>query len=344
MAGSVAALLACAAVGLCRTASAADEPAPAEKPSAGVVLRKYAAVRVFDIAPDWTLQHGTGWWSLHDQIGLRAVALIIVGDSDGASAAAVKRVNDDIAPSLEGIRKQGVEPVLVVAGLKGGDSVTAGGFPLLIDTKKDLVSLFEAMPHTVNPDRVALVAIDKAGFVRRIERIKEDQPLGTLIEWIGDMTPVLEVGQPAPDFSMPDMHGQVRRLADLRGRKNLLLTFFPKCFTGGCANHLSSLGTENLAFLTAETEIWAVSVDPAEGEKGQIAFAAKLDVDFPLLPDTGRNLCILYGATQNREQKARRMSVLIDKNGIVRFVDYNVNVRTHGPDVLAKMRELDMIK
>jgi len=87
-----------------------------------------------------------------------------------------------------------------------------------------------------------------------------------------------------------------------------------------------------------------VSVDPAEGEKGQIAFAKQLGVDFPLIPDTGRNLSILYGAASHPTQLSARMSVLIDKDGIVRLIDHNVGVRTHGPDMLQKLRELGLIK
>ncbi|MDQ3812695.1 MAG: redoxin domain-containing protein [Armatimonadota bacterium] len=88
----------------------------------------------------------------------------------------------------------------------------------------------------------------------------------------------------------------------------------------------------------------AVSVDPAEGEKGQIAFAKHLGVDFPLLPDTGRHLSILYQAAQNTNQVSSRMSVLIDKNGIVRWIDKQINTGTHGSDILAKMREFGLAK
>ena len=80
---------------------------------------------------------------------------------------------------------------------------------------------------------MTLVGIDKAGFLRRVEPLQDAQLLGASVKFMGDVTPRLEVGKPAPDFSIVDMNGQVRRLADLRGQKNLLLSFFPKCFTGG---------------------------------------------------------------------------------------------------------------
>ena len=109
-------------------------------------------------------------------------------------------------------------------------------------------------------------------------------------------------------------------------------------------SHLSSLRAERYAFAANDTEILAVSVDPAEGEKGQIAFAEHLGLDYPLVPDTGRNLSILYGAAQNPDQAASRMSVLIDKDGIVRLIDKQVRVRTHGADILAQMRGLGLAR
>ena len=62
------------------------------------------------------------------------------------------------------------------------------------------------------------------------------------------------------------------------------------------------------------------------------------------MPDTGRNLSLLYGAALNPEMLASRMTVLIDKNGIVRLIDKRVIPRTHGPNILMQMRALGMIQ
>ena len=134
------------------------------------------------------------------------------------------------------------------------------------------------------------------------------------------------------------MNGKVWKLSDLRGQKNLLLTFFPKCFTGGCANHLSSLRDKQKEFDDLNTQILAVSVDAAEGEKGQKAFAEQWKLTFPLLPDTSRALSKLFGAAQTDKQLAARMSVFVDKTGVVRWVDTDVHVATHGADALEKIR------
>lgn len=139
------------------------------------------------------------------------------------------------------------------------------------------------------------------------------------------------------------MSGKVQRLSDYRGKSNLLLTFFPKCFTGGCANHLSSLRDWHVIFQDNDVEVLAVSVDPADGEKGQKAFAKQWNLPFPLVPDTERKLSMLYGAAKQPTDLAQRMTVVIDKQGIVQLVDTNVNVDTHGQDMVNKLRDLKII-
>ena len=62
------------------------------------------------------------------------------------------------------------------------------------------------------------------------------------------------------------------------------------------------------------------------------------------MPDTGRNLSLLYGAAVTPDMLAGRMTVLIDKSGIVRLIDKRVIPRTHGPDILMQMHALGMIQ
>jgi peroxiredoxin len=161
---------------------------------------------------------------------------------------------------------------------------------------------------------------------------------------IAVVRPLVRVGEDTPDFNVVDMNGQQWSIEGLKGKKNLLLTFFPKCFTGGCANHLSSLRDLQEAFDTLDTQILAVSVDAADGQKGQKEFAAQWKLSFPLIPDTKRQLSMLFGAVKNDNQLAGRMTIFIDKQGIVRFIDSDVNVMTHGADVLARMKELGLGK
>jgi len=152
----------------------------------------------------------------------------------------------------------------------------------------------------------------------------------------------LKVGQEAPDFDARDMNGTLHNPRFLRGRKNLLLTFFPKCFTFNCKNQLMSLRDSYDKLQEVDVVVWGVSVDPAEGKRGQRAFSQHLRLPYPLIPDTKRQICLLYATVQSANQMAARTSVLIDKEGKVRWIDKQIDPRTHGTDVLSKLRGLGM--
>ena len=207
-------------------------------------------------------------------------------------------------------------------------------FPLRLDRENHARSLF-GLGSSVS----TWVQIDRAGFVRRVQPLRDTASLRNALLNDADTTPLLAEGQPAPDFRVRDMNSRPRSLREFRGR-SLLLTFFPRCFTGGCVIHLSSLRDEYAKLQAAGVDVLAVSVDGADGVHGQKAFAKNLNLPFDLLPDTGRNLSMLYGAAASPEQVASRISILIDPNGVVRWIDRQINLQTHGVDVLAKVREL----
>jgi len=91
-------------------------------------------------------------------------------------------------------------------------------------------------------------------------------------------------------------------------------------------------------------EVWGVSVDPADGPKGQKAFAQYLHLPFPLLPDPTRHICLEFGAVRAADQMATRMTIIIDKDGVVRDVDKQISPRTQGPDVLAKLKGMGLVQ
>jgi len=151
-------------------------------------------------------------------------------------------------------------------------------------------------------------------------------------------TAAVHMGEAAPALSVVDANGKAHTLGELRGHKALLLTFFPRCFTGNCTSQLTSLRDAYPQLQKAGVEVWAVSTDAAMGPHGQRAFAKYLHLPFPLVPDPDRKLCLLFGAVRTKEQMAARMSVFIDEGGQVRWIDKQISPRTHGQDVLAKVR------
>ena len=148
-------------------------------------------------------------------------------------------------------------------------------------------------------------------------------------------------GQRAPSINIVDANGKRRILADMRFEKRVLLTFFPKCFTGTCASQLTSLRDSYAELQKQDVQVWAISTDAAEGEKGQRAFARELKLPFPLLPDIERTISLAYGAAQSKEQMAARMSILVSKNSTIEWVDKQIDPRNHGADVLARIKADD---
>ena len=149
---------------------------------------------------------------------------------------------------------------------------------------------------------------------------------------------VAVIGQPSPPLTVVDASGQKRSLLQLRGKKALLLTFFPRCFTGNCTSQLTSLREVYPSLQKAGVEVWGVSTDSAQGRWGQRAFAKHLQLPFPLIPDTDRKISLACGAVQTRQQMAARMSVFIDKNGVVRWIDKQMDIRSHGKEVVARVQ------
>ena len=142
----------------------------------------------------------------------------------------------------------------------------------------------------------------------------------------------------APAIEIVDANGTPRKLSDLRGKSRLLLTFFPKCFTGNCTNQVVSLRDSYAELQKLNVEVWAVSTDSAEGDDGQRAFGERYELPFALLPDTERAICLAYGAVQSKQQRAARMSVFIDKDGTIGWIDKQINPSTHGADVLKRLK------
>src|SRR6267378_1627032 len=81
----------------------------------------------------------------------------------------------------------------------------------------------------------------------------------------------LEVGDMAPDFELPSIKdgkaGKVK-LSDFRGKKNVVVAFFPAAFTGGCTKEMSGYQANSTKFEGADTEVFGVSADntPSLGE------------------------------------------------------------------------------
>ena len=130
------------------------------------------------------------------------------------------------------------------------------------------------------------------------------------------------IGDEAPDFTLRDQFGQDVRLSDFRGRKAVVLMFFPFAFTGVCTGELSGVRDRLDEFLTFETEVLAISCDPVYSLR---AFADQDGLNFPLLSDFWPHGAVAetYGVFNERRGCADRSTFIVDKQGVLRWSVHN---------------------
>ena len=125
---------------------------------------------------------------------------------------------------------------------------------------------------------------------------------------------------PAPTSRCKDQNNQEVRLADFRGRKAVLLVFYPLAFTGTCQGELCEV-RDNLAdFANDEVQVLAVSVDSAYATRSGPTRRA---TTFPLLADFWPHgeVAQAYGVFNEAAGFANRGTFIIDKAGVVRFAE-----------------------
>lgn len=124
-----------------------------------------------------------------------------------------------------------------------------------------------------------------------------------------------DVGQPAPEFSLPSTAGSAVSLSALRGR-NVLLAFFPLAFTGTCTRELCDMRDEWDQFATANTVVVPISVDATPSLK---EYKAKYSMRSDFLSDFKRDASRAYGVLNDERFYSNRAYFLIDKEGILRW-------------------------
>jgi mycoredoxin-dependent peroxiredoxin len=128
------------------------------------------------------------------------------------------------------------------------------------------------------------------------------------------------VGAQAPDFVLKDQNNQPVRLSDFRGRKAVLLVFYPLAFTGTCRGELAEV-QENLdAYVNDAVQLLTVSVDSAYSHK---VWAEREGYEFPLLADFWPHGGVAreYGVFNDAAGFANRGTFVIDRDGVVRFAE-----------------------
>jgi peroxiredoxin Q/BCP len=154
----------------------------------------------------------------------------------------------------------------------------------------------------------------------------------------------LAVGDKAPEFALAASDGKTYRLSDFKGKKAVVLAWFPKAFTGGCTVECKSLAANGDKIRKYEVAYFMASVDPVDGEKGNKAFAESEKADFPILSDPTKETASAYGVLHPERGISMRWNFYIDKDGKVAAVDKAVKPPTAAEDLVAKLEELKVAK
>jgi peroxiredoxin len=148
-----------------------------------------------------------------------------------------------------------------------------------------------------------------------------------------------QVGDTAPDFSVASTSGGEVKLSSFRGKKNVLLAFFPLAFTGTCTKELICFTEDFDQFAREGVEILPISVD-STASLGE--FKKKLQMKTELLSDFRRDVSRAYGVLNEDRFYSNRAYFLIDRDGRVRWthVEGNNGERRENSEILAAIELL----
>lgn len=128
----------------------------------------------------------------------------------------------------------------------------------------------------------------------------------------------IEVGQDAPDFNLKGPGGQFVTLSEYRGKKNVVLVFFPLAFSPVCSHQLPSIEKLIDRFRGLDAEVFGISVDSHYANE---AFARHLGLRFPLLSDFTHEASKTYGMFLPERLYSGRAVFVVDRQGRIAYKD-----------------------
>ncbi len=147
---------------------------------------------------------------------------------------------------------------------------------------------------------------------------------------------MLEAGQTAPDFTLPDQEGKKLTLSKLRG-ETVVLYFYPRADTPGCTTQACGVRDRGADYKAVGARVIGVSPDTVESVR---RFADKFDLDFTLLADADHAVADTYGTWVEKSMYGKkywgvqRATFLIDPEGKIAKVFPKVSPKTHDEVVL----------
>ena len=153
---------------------------------------------------------------------------------------------------------------------------------------------------------------------------------------------MIETGEQAPAFTLPDQDGNEVSLRDFAGR-TVVLYFYPKANTSGCTTQACGVRDHRGDYEAAGAVVLGVSPDPVEEVR---KFHGAQGLNFTLLADEDHAVCEAYGTWQEKSMYGRRYwgstrsTFIIGPDGTVAHVIAKASPKTHDDEVLKALDEL----
>ena len=152
---------------------------------------------------------------------------------------------------------------------------------------------------------------------------------------------MVKEGNKAPDFSGKNQEGKSVKLSSFKGKKNIVLYFYPKDMTPGCTTEACDFRDQYKQF--KNTTILGVSIDSPERHQ---KFIAKYNLPFDLIADENKKIVEKYGVWQEKKLYGKtfmgviRSTFIIDKNGVIYKIFTKVKVKKHVEEVLLFLKKI----
>jgi peroxiredoxin Q/BCP len=148
----------------------------------------------------------------------------------------------------------------------------------------------------------------------------------------------LQVGDRAPNFTLPSQAGVSVNIGDFLGKKSVVIYFYPKDDTPGCTAESCAFRDSYEVFKEAGAEVIGISGDSPESHS---KFAAKYQLPFTLLSDVDNQVRKLFGVPSTLFILPGRVTYVIDKEGIVRHIfNSQLDFKAHVEEALKTLQNL----
>ncbi len=150
----------------------------------------------------------------------------------------------------------------------------------------------------------------------------------------------VKVGDLAPDFTLTSQTGESVSLKDFKGKKSVVLYFYPKDDTPGCTVEACAFRDSYQVFKDAGAEVIGISSDNTQSHQ---QFVKKHNLPFILLSDTGNKVRQLYGVPATLWILPGRVTYIIDQDGVVRHLfDSMLEFQRHVEEALSTLKTISV--